>query len=121
MSGINLSNIGPNTTVNIVTGQQTCSQVGQGNIQSSGIDCQQLQNLLELLKKSAETAADVSKQDYAGVVQAAKEIESEIKKKEGADKSVLAKAKDVLAGFKDIASIAGHIENISQMLLPLLG
>jgi hypothetical protein len=120
-TGINLSNIGSNTIVNIVPGTQTNSQVGQGNIQISAKDTEQLLQLLNRLKSSAAQANDVSKQDYAVIDKTTKDIETEIQKKSGADKSVLTRAKEALSTFKDIASIAGSVEKISELLLPFLG
>ena len=120
-TGINLSNIGSNTTVNIVSGTQTSSQVGQGNIQIAAQDTEQLLQLLKQLKSSADEANDVSKQDYAVIDKTTQDIETEIQKKSGADKSVLTKAKAALSSFKDIASIAGSVEKITELLLPFIG
>lgn len=120
-TGIHLSNIGSNATVNIVSGTQTSSQVGQGNMQISNEDSGQLLQLLEQLKNSAEQANDVNKQDYAVIDKTTKDIAAEVQKESGADKSVLAGAKVALSSFKDIASIAGSIEKITELLLPLIG
>jgi hypothetical protein len=120
-TGINLSNIGSNTTVNIVSGTQTSSQVGQGNIQLTEKHAEQLLQLLGQLKNHAMQADDISKQDYAVIDKTTQDIETEIQKKSGADKSVLTKAKAALCSVKDIASIAGSVEKITELLLPFIG
>jgi len=119
-SSIKLENIGSNTIVNIVTGHQTDTQTGHGNIKHSGIDTSQLLSLIEQLKENAHNADDVSKQQYADITQATQDIEAEMQKKDGANKSILAKASEMLGGFKDIASIAENIDKISQVLLPFI-
>ena len=120
-TGINLGYIGSNTTVNIVSGTQTSSQVGQGNIQLTEKHAEQLLQLLGQLKNHAMQADDVSKQDYAVIDKTTQDIETEIQKKSGADKSVLTRAKAALSNVKDIASIAGSVEKITELLLPFIG
>jgi hypothetical protein len=120
-SGFTIGNIGENAIVNIVPGTQKNAQIGQGNIQIFEKDAEQLLQLLKQLKSTADQDAEVGKQDYAVINQATQEIETEIQKKGGADKSVLTKAKAALSSFKDVASIAGSVEKITELLLPLLG
>jgi hypothetical protein len=121
MTSIQVRNIGSGATINLVTGDQTNSQVGQGNIQISKDDIAQLTLLLDQLKSDAAHANDVSKQAYAAIEKVTGRIETEIKKSAGADKSVLTQAKDVLSGFKDIASIVGSVEKVTELLLPFIG
>lgn len=110
--------VGDNSVVNIVTGQQSDNQIGHGNIK--GIDTRQLLDLIGQLKTAAYNADDVSKPQYAAITQAADNIETEVQKPNGAGKSVLAQATKVLDSFKDIAGIAENINEITQILLPLI-
>ena len=118
---INIENTDGNVNVNIVSGTQKGSHVGQGNIQLSNEDLAQLQQLVEQLRHNAEHDDGLSKKEYADINQATEDIKTEIQKNQSADKNVLTKAKQVLEGFKDVASIAGSIEKITQLLLPFLG
>jgi hypothetical protein len=119
-SSINLSNIGSNTTVNINTGQQTDAQVGQGNVRLSVTETAELRNLLTQLRNNADKAPDIGKQEYVLIDRTTQDIDAELQKAEGVGKSALAKAKDVLDGFKDAAGIAESIEKITRLLLPLI-
>ena len=118
---INIENTDGNVNVNIVSGTQKGSQVGQGNIQLSNADIEQLLQLLEQLRHNAEQDDGLGKKEYADINQATEDIKTEIQKNQSADKNVLTKAKEVLEGFNDVASIAGSVEKITQLLLPFLG
>ena len=120
-SKIKVGDIGSGATVTIGDVNLKNSQMGQGNIQFRNEDIAQLQQLVEKIRHTAAQADDVGKQEYAEITQATNAIKTEILKSQGADKNVLTKAKEVLKGFKDVASIAGSIDKITQLLLPLIG
>jgi hypothetical protein len=67
----------------------------------------------------ADQDEKIGKQQYAAIDAAAEKMKSEIAKPQ-ANKSVLATAVKTLEGFKNIASIAGSIEKISQYLIHLI-
>ncbi|MDT4328600.1 SEFIR domain-containing protein [Methylomonas sp. MED-D] len=80
---------------------------------------QALSGELERLKTAADQDDSIGKKHYAEIAAAADTVKSEIAKPQ-ADKTVLAAAAKTLEGFKNIASITGSIEKISQILIPLL-
>lgn len=117
---INIGHIAAGATININTGTQSHSQVGQGNIQLTGPETAQLLQHLAKLRADADQSDDVSKQAYKVITKAADDIENQITRGSTARKTVLTNAKDVLDGFKNIAGIADSIEKITKFLLPFL-
>ncbi|WP_426993927.1 SEFIR domain-containing protein [Methylomonas sp. CM2] len=81
---------------------------------------QALTDELANLKTIADQDDSIGKKHYAEIAAAADAVKSEIAKPQGANKTVLAAAAKTLEGFKNIASITGSIEKISQILIPLL-
>lgn len=80
---------------------------------------QALSDELAQLKNTADQDDHIGKKQYAEIVAAADTLKTEIAKPQ-ADKTALTRAKDVLEGFKNVASITGNIEKISQILIPLI-
>ncbi|WGS88164.1 SEFIR domain-containing protein [Methylomonas sp. UP202] len=80
---------------------------------------QALTDELANLKTIADQDDSIGKKHYAEIAAAADAVKSEIAKPQ-ANKTVLAAAAKTLEGFKNIASITGSIEKISQILIPLL-
>lgn len=106
-------------TVTVVTNSPG-TVIGDNNTQIIDNSTKQaLSDELARLKTDADQDDSIGKKQYAEIVAATDMLSTEIAKPQ-ADKTALTKAKEVLEGFKNIASIAGSIEKISQFLIPLI-
>ena len=118
-SKINLSNIGDNATVNIVTGEQSGSHVGHNNVQINPEIAGQLQQLLADILQQARTQRQLDAQQFNELSQAINQLRTEIGKKQNPNNTVLAKARSVLEGFKTVEGISTSIEKIIKLLAKL--
>jgi len=80
---------------------------------------QSLADQLERLKNAADEDESIERKPYAEILAATETLKTEIAKPQ-ADKLTLANAAKTLEGFKNVASIAGSIEKLSQLLIPLI-
>lgn len=112
----------PNTppiTVNVVNNSPGTAI---GNNINQVIDSntkQALSDELARLKNAADEDETIGRRPYAEIITATETLKTEIAKPQ-VEKSTLAAAAKTLEGFKNVASIAGSIEKLSQLLLPLI-
>ena len=110
---------GDHTTINIVTGTQTDSHTGTEHHQTNQQYAEQLYQQLSVVQAKARKADDISDDQLTEIIQAINEIKTEIQKKQGADSTILSKAKAVLESFKEIKSIGESIVSIIKLLVKL--
>ncbi|NJA06201.1 hypothetical protein HC024_10785 [Methylococcaceae bacterium WWC4] len=115
-----MSNPANPININVVTNSPG-TVIGDHNSQVIDNSTKQaLTDELANLKTIADQDDSIGKKHYAEIAAAADAVKSEIAKPQTANKTVLAAAAKTLEGFKNIASITGSVEKISQILIPLL-
>ena len=109
----------PPITVNVVNNSPGTA-IGNNITQTIESSTKQaLADQLERLKNAADEDESIERKPYAEILAATETLKTEIAKPQ-ADKSTLANAAKTLEGFKNVASIAGSIEKLSQLLIPLI-